>query len=106
MAEADIIAALESFGGRFDRLDAPIQDQGGVFQQLHIGHNTWIGNSTVVMADVAADSVIGAGSVVVHPIPARSVAAGNPAVVKKERDAGLKRPRSMPTNGHTVGRLS
>jgi len=65
----------------FDRLDTAIQDQGGVFQQLHIGRNTWVGNSAVVMADVAADCVIGAASVVVRPIPAGSVAVGNPARV-------------------------
>jgi acetyltransferase-like isoleucine patch superfamily enzyme len=39
------------------------------------------------MADVADDCVIGAGSVVVRAIPARSIAAGNPAKVKKSRDA-------------------
>ncbi|HEV3204487.1 MAG TPA: acyltransferase [Gemmataceae bacterium] len=70
----------------FDRLDAPIQTQGGGFQQIRIGRNTWIGNSSVVMADIGDDCVIGAGSVVVHPIPACTVAAGNPAVVKKSRD--------------------
>jgi acetyltransferase-like isoleucine patch superfamily enzyme len=69
----------------FGRLDMPIQEQGGLFQQIAIGQNCWIGNSTVLMADVGADSVIGAGSVVVKPIPARSIAAGNPAAVKKQR---------------------
>lgn len=78
----------------FDRLDTAIQDQGGIFQQLRIGRNTWVGNSAVVMADVGEDCVIGAGSVVVHPIPPRSVAAGNPAAVKKQRDATApRRPR-------------
>jgi acetyltransferase-like isoleucine patch superfamily enzyme len=69
----------------FGRLDVPIREQGGLFQQISIGRNCWIGNSAVVMADVGADSVIGAGSVVVKPIPARSIAAGNPATVKKQR---------------------
>jgi len=74
----------------FDRLDTPIQAQGGSFQQLSIGRNTWIGNSSVVMADIGEDCVIGAGSVVVHPIPPSSVAAGNPASVKKRRERELK----------------
>jgi virginiamycin A acetyltransferase len=71
----------------FDDLDTPIQNQGGSFQPVHIGRNGWIGNSAVIMADVGADCVIGAGSVVVKPIPAQSVAAGNPATVKKRRAA-------------------
>jgi maltose O-acetyltransferase len=39
------------------------------------------------MADVGPDCVIGAGSVVVKPVPARSVAVGNPAAVIKARTA-------------------
>ncbi len=57
--------------------------QGGCFTAIQIGRNAWIGNSAVVMADVGEDSIIGAGSVVVKPIPPRCVAAGNPATVKK-----------------------
>ena len=53
--------------------------------QVRIHRGVWIGNSSVIMADVGAESVIGAGSVVVREIPERSVAAGNPAVVKKVR---------------------
>jgi acetyltransferase-like isoleucine patch superfamily enzyme len=70
----------------FERLDAPIQAQGGQFETVHLGRNSWIGNSSVVMADIGDDCVIGAGSVVVKPIPARSVAVGNPATVKRSRD--------------------
>jgi virginiamycin A acetyltransferase len=57
--------------------------QGGTFANIRIGCNAWIGNSSVVMADVGDNSVIGAGSVVVKPIPPGSVAVGNPATVKK-----------------------
>jgi virginiamycin A acetyltransferase len=71
----------------FACLDAPIQDQGGQFETVHLGRNCWIGNSTVVMADVGDECVIGAGSVVVKPIPSRSVAVGNPASVKRCRDS-------------------
>jgi virginiamycin A acetyltransferase len=78
----------------FTRLDAPIQDQGGAFERVVIGRNCWIGNSAVVMADVGDDCVIGAGSVVVKPIAPRSVAAGNPALVKRTR--GVKQSASRP----------
>jgi len=63
--------------------DEPIQYQQGTYIQLQFGRNSWIGNGAVVMADIGEGAVIGAGSVVVHAIPAHSVAVGNPAVVKK-----------------------
>ena len=66
-------------------LDRPIQDQGGTFESVRIGRNSWIGNSSVIMANIGPDSVIGAGAVVVAPIPGRSVAVGNPARVIRER---------------------
>jgi acetyltransferase-like isoleucine patch superfamily enzyme len=69
----------------FGSLDAPIQQQGGTFQQLRIGRNSWVGNSAVIMAGVGDGCVIGAGSVVVRPVPPFSIAAGNPAEVKKRR---------------------
>jgi acetyltransferase-like isoleucine patch superfamily enzyme len=71
----------------FDRVDVPVQKQGGRFVPVRIGRNAWIGNSAVIMAEVGTGCVIGAGSVVVRPIPAGAVAAGNPAVVKKRRPA-------------------
>ena len=70
---------------RFDDASIPVQDQGGAFARIRIGRNCWIGNSSVIMADIGHDCVIGAGSVVVKPIPPSSVAAGNPATVKKSR---------------------
>ncbi|MBZ5580692.1 MAG: acyltransferase [Acidobacteriia bacterium] len=53
----------------------------GVFSPVTIGDDCWIGAAAVVMADVGAGSTIGAGSVVVRPIPSRSVAVGSPARV-------------------------
>jgi virginiamycin A acetyltransferase len=69
----------------FESLDRPIQDQRGTFKPVRIGRNAWIGNSAVIMADVASNCVIGAGSVVVHAIPECSVAVGNPARVIRTR---------------------
>jgi acetyltransferase-like isoleucine patch superfamily enzyme len=87
----------------FDLLTVPIQEQGGVFEQVTIGRNTWVGNSSVIMADLGEDCVIGAGSVVVRPIPPRSVAAGNPATVKKER---ATRTPGQPVTPFPVSRAS
>jgi virginiamycin A acetyltransferase len=89
-------------GRRQHRSDDPMlprNAQRGEFAKVWIGRNTWIGNSAVVMADIGDDSVVGAGSVVVKPIPPGSVAAGNPATVKKpstsqpqKADAGERVP--------------
>ncbi len=53
----------------------------GAFRSVTIGNDCWIGAAAVVMADVGAGSTVGAGSVVVHPIPPKCVAAGIPARV-------------------------
>jgi virginiamycin A acetyltransferase len=71
----------------FDRPGIPIQDQGGRFAPVRIGRNSWVGNSAVVMADIGSDCVIGAGSVVVKPVPPGSVAVGNPSTVIRTRAA-------------------
>jgi virginiamycin A acetyltransferase len=69
----------------FDDPDRPINQQGGHFEQVRIGPDTWIGNGARVMADVGARCVIGAGAVVTRPIPDGSVAVGHPAKVVSQR---------------------
>lgn len=70
---------------RFVRLDTPIREQGGALNPVAIGEDCWIGNGSLVMADIEAQCVIGAGSVVTRPIPERSIAVGNPARAIRER---------------------
>lgn len=55
---------------------------------VRLGNNVWIGDSTIVCKGVSIgdNSVIGAGSVVVHDIPQNVVAAGNPASMIKKLD--------------------
>ena len=69
----------------FDDLDIPIKDQGGKFTQIEVGENCWIGNGSMIMANIGNHSIIGAGSVVTEDIPPYSIAAGNPARVLKTR---------------------
>ena len=70
----------------FDALDIPVKDQGGRFEKVTIGEDTWIGNGALIMANVGKKCVIGAGSVVVADVESYSVVAGNPArVIKKRR---------------------
>jgi acetyltransferase-like isoleucine patch superfamily enzyme len=64
----------------------PVRDQPGDRQLVRIGAGTWIGGAAIVMADIGADSIVGAGSVVTRPLPPRVVAGGAPARVLYHRD--------------------
>ncbi len=55
----------------------------GIFEDIPIGADCWIGAGAIVMAEIGEGTTIGAGSVVTSPIPPRSVAVGNPAKVIK-----------------------
>lgn len=85
--DATIGSNVDILSGRrqhhFDQVGMAVQAQGGEFARVTIGANCWLGNSSVVMADVGDGSVIGAGSVVVQAIPPQCVAVGNPAAVKR-----------------------
>jgi len=82
-SNVDILSGRHQHG--IDETGSLMHDQEGVFKRVIIGQNTWIENGAVIMADIGEDSVIGADSVVVKPIPNHSVAVGNPAIVKKQR---------------------
>lgn len=77
----------------FEDPDKPVREQGGEFKRVSIGFDTWIGNKTVVMADVGSQCVVGAGSIVTGPLPDRSIAVGAPARVVGERGAKARRER-------------
>lgn len=55
---------------------------------VHIGNNAWIGANVTICPGVTIgeNSVIGAGSVVIHDIPSNTVAAGNPARIIRSID--------------------
>jgi acetyltransferase-like isoleucine patch superfamily enzyme len=71
---------------RFDDLDLPIREQGGRIETIRLGPDCWIGNASVVMADVGAQSVVAAGSVVVEAVEPRVVVGGNPARFLRKRE--------------------
>lgn len=69
-----------------ERLDIPIREQKGVWPRITVGRDTWIGDRSVVLADVGRHCVIGAGSVVTKPIPDYAIAVGVPARVLRFRN--------------------
>jgi acetyltransferase-like isoleucine patch superfamily enzyme len=69
----------------FGSVEIPIQEQGGIFEKVSIGEDTWIGNSALIMANIGKKCIIGAGSVVTKEVEAFSIVAGNPAKLIKKR---------------------
>ena len=80
--------------GRFDGItiengpDTPPAQRPLHAKPVRIGKNVWIGESVCVLPGVTIGDgvVIGAGSVVTRDIPARCLAAGNPARVIRQWD--------------------
>jgi acetyltransferase-like isoleucine patch superfamily enzyme len=64
-----------------------IQEQKAVSHGITLDSNVWLGAGAKVMdgVSIGADSIIGTGAVVSADVPARSVAAGIPARVIRER---------------------
>lgn len=64
--------------------DPELRAQGyEISRPVHIGDNVWIGGSVSILGGVTIgeNTIIGAGSVVTHDIPANVIAAGNPCKV-------------------------
>jgi acetyltransferase-like isoleucine patch superfamily enzyme len=76
-----------------ERLDIPIREQPGVWPRVTIGQDTWIGDRSVVMADVGKHCVIGAASVVTKPLADYAIALGSPARVVRFRNQTEETPR-------------
>jgi len=74
------------------RLDIPIREQPGEWPRIIIGEDSWIGDRAVVMANIGAHCVIGAGSVVTKSIPDFAVAVGNPARIIRFRNEDQSAP--------------
>ena len=56
------------------------------FVQVTIGKNAWIGEASIVMADVGRGAAVSAGSVVSHALPEFVIVAGNPARFVRKLD--------------------
>jgi acetyltransferase-like isoleucine patch superfamily enzyme len=82
-SNVDIISGKNQHN--FDRLDIPIREQGGELEKIVIGEDCWIGNSSVIMANIGKKSIVAAGSVVVKEVPPFSIVGGNPARILRSR---------------------
>lgn len=69
----------------FDDLETPVQQQGGRYSKIEIGEDSWIGNGSLVMANIGKKCIIGAGSVVTKDVEDYSIMVGNPARKIKSR---------------------
>ena len=76
-------------GGGHESADPnqPIQEQRAVSHGVELGDNVWLGAGVKVLdgVTIGADCIVGAGAVVSSDVPERSVAAGIPARVIRER---------------------
>lgn len=76
-----------------DRLDIPIKLQGNNPKEpVRIEKGAWIGAGCIIMADIGHDAIVGAGSVVINPVPPYAVVMGNPArviSVRKDKNAEM-----------------
>lgn len=75
---ANVASRVSITSGR--RQHQPGEDPGEpILGHVTIGDRAWIGEGSIIMADVGADAVVGAGSVVVNPVAPGAIVVGNPA---------------------------
>jgi acetyltransferase-like isoleucine patch superfamily enzyme len=60
----------------------------GNTQAVQIGHNVWVGDSSIINKGVTIgdNAIIGAGAIVLKDVPANAIVGGNPAAVIKYLD--------------------
>ncbi len=82
-SNVDIISGKKQHN--FDCIDTPMREQGGELEQITISEDSWLGNSSVIMANIGKKSIVAAGSVVTKDVPPFSIVGGNPARVLRSR---------------------
>ncbi len=79
---------ITPYSHKFNDPNKTIYSQGGIQKKIIIGRDCYLGMNVCIVCtaeSIGEGSVIGAGSVVVKPIPPYSVAVGVPARVIKQR---------------------
>ena len=67
------------------RLDLPVREQPGQYTPISIGCDSWIGERATVAANVGRHCVVGAGSLVLEPVPDYAIVVGVPARIIRDR---------------------
>lgn len=81
---------------RHDSISIPMREQGSDELDIVVGDDVWIGYGAQLMAGVTigSHSIIAAGAVVTHDVPAWAVVAGVPAKIIKFRNASAQDNRT------------
>lgn len=74
-----------------ERLDIPLREQPGHYEPITIGCDSWIGERATVAANIGRHCIIGAGALVLSPVPDYCIAVGVPAKIIRDR-------RQMPSS--------
>lgn len=71
----------------FNRLDVPMNLQGGTSSKVVIGNDVWIGARVIILPGITIGkgAILGANAVVTKDVPEYSVVGGNPARLIKLR---------------------
>lgn len=83
--EDDVLIApgvqIHTQNHRYDGPEPIIRQGHTPSAQVTIRRGAWIGSNAVILpgVDIGENAVIGAGSIVLHNVPSRVLAAGNPA---------------------------
>lgn len=80
-------SVLLTYTHNADRIGVPIQDQGFWSAPVTIGPRAWLGMRVMVLPGVTVgeDAIVASGAVVTRDVPPRTVVAGVPAEVLRER---------------------
>ncbi len=80
-------SVLLSHTHRSDEVGVAIQRQGMFSAPVKIGARAWLGMRVLVLpgVEIGADAIVASGAVVTKSVPARTVVAGVPAQVLRER---------------------
>jgi len=72
--------------------EAPVDNFRNLLKRVHIGESSWLGEGSIIMADVGTECAVSAGSIVTKPMPDHSIAIGNPARFLKlgEKDGAVQ----------------
>lgn len=85
-----------------ERLDVPVREQAGQLEPVTIGQDTWLGERATIAANIGKHCIIGAGSLVLNPVPDYCVAVGVPARILRDRRS---EPHSRDQAGYVLDRV-